>query len=310
MEYKVCKLRFKTGVHLGKGRLTDAECTLHADTLFSALCIEAIRSGGEVKLKSLVNDAKQDKIKISNGFPYIGKTLFLPKPMIPLEKKEDQEENKKEYKKLQYISAKNFSVYLAGNLNPTKEREQLKYLGKEAFQDKVAIMDRVESEPYHIGVYYFYSNAGLYFLIGFENEKIWKEVEELLNIVGIEGIGGRRSSGLGKFEIEEDVIPNELKLYLKDPEKMTNKMSLSLCLPREDELEKSMEGASYLIERRSGFVASENYANTWRKKRDLFCFQAGSVFKNTFSGDVYDVAMNGNHSVYRYAKPFFMGVSL
>ena len=38
--------------------------------------------------------------------------------------------------------------------------------------------------------------------------------------------------------------------------------------------------------------------------------EAGSVYKNTFKGDIYNVSMEnvGTHPVYRYGIPFFMGV--
>ena len=58
------------------------------------------------------------------------------------------------------------------------------------------------------------------------------------------------------------------------------------------------------------FVASSDYAEEWRKKKDLYVFTAGSCFVNCFAGDIYDVSEGGKHPVYRYAKPIFMGVSL
>lgn len=310
MEYKICKLKFKSGVHLGNGRLTDASYLLYADTLFSALCIEAVRSGGDQRLESLVRCVRNDQFKISNAFPYIGNRLFLPKPMIfpSTNQRKEKEENGKEYKKLQYISVENISDYLSGNLDPRKEREQLKQLGKEDFQDKVAIANQEKPEPYHVGIYYFKPNAGIYFLVGVENKMIWREFYELLVMVSIEGIGGRRSSGLGRFELEVNEVPEKLNMRLNKAEKAKYKMSLSICLPQTEEMEKSLDGAMYLLEKRSGFIASETYANTLKKKKDLFCFKPGSVFTNTFAGDVYDVSIGGTHPVYRYAKPFFMGV--
>ena len=53
-----------------------------------------------------------------------------------------------------------------------------------------------------------------------------------------------------------------------------------------------------------------NYAKTFRKKKDIYMLEVGSVYKNTFKGDIYDVseANTGAHPVYRYGIPFFMGV--
>ena len=85
-------------------------------------------------------------------------------------------------------------------------------------------------------------------------------------------------------------------------------MLLSTALPRDEELEKSLEGATYLLEKRSGFVSSDKYADEQRKKKDMYVFMAGSYFVNCFDGDIYDVSEGGSHPVYRYAKPMFMGV--
>lgn len=52
MKYKVFRLHFPAGVHFGKGRLEDTAYTFKADTLFSALCIEAVKDGEEHLLKA------------------------------------------------------------------------------------------------------------------------------------------------------------------------------------------------------------------------------------------------------------------
>lgn len=57
MNYAVFKLVFKTAYHvgndLGSATLASAEMTINSDTLFSALCIEALQLGGEEYLKKL-----------------------------------------------------------------------------------------------------------------------------------------------------------------------------------------------------------------------------------------------------------------
>ncbi|MFQ9394529.1 MAG: hypothetical protein ACLR2E_11285 [Lachnospiraceae bacterium] len=47
MDYKLYKLEFQNGVRFGKGNLENAELTFHADTLFSALFMEALKLGME-----------------------------------------------------------------------------------------------------------------------------------------------------------------------------------------------------------------------------------------------------------------------
>lgn len=61
MEYKAYKLRFLTGVHFGKGSLDDTSYAFCADTLFSALCIEALKDS-EQRLNNFVNTVKSRKI--------------------------------------------------------------------------------------------------------------------------------------------------------------------------------------------------------------------------------------------------------
>lgn len=53
MKYKAYKLKFSTGVHFGKGTLEDTAYAFCADTLFSALCIEAVKDSTE-RLERLV----------------------------------------------------------------------------------------------------------------------------------------------------------------------------------------------------------------------------------------------------------------
>ena len=38
MNYEIFKLRFQTGVHIGRGKLSDVGNIIMADTLFSVLC--------------------------------------------------------------------------------------------------------------------------------------------------------------------------------------------------------------------------------------------------------------------------------
>lgn len=103
-------------------------------------------------------------------------------------------------------------------------------------------------------------------------------------------------------------MPEMLHAYLESKSK--KKILLSTALPKDEELESALENASYQLEKRSGFIASSTYAEEWRKKKDLYVFAAGSCFDNTFEGDIYDVSDGGKHSVYRYAKPLFLGVSI
>ena len=293
MIYKVFKLRFENGLHIGNGSLEDSESYIYAHTIFSALCLEDI-SG----IENLVNLAKNNKLQISDAFPFIDSVLYLPKPAMPI--KFDESIDKKKIKNLKYIPIDSFSSFLEGKLDITKEFK----LGKSALQTKVKISSDLseDAEPYNVGVFKFEEKAGLYFIASFENEEIETQFTNLLTSLSFSGIGGKRSSGFGKFTFEKKEISDK---YFSKREVRNKNMTLSSCLPKEDELEKSLENANYSLIKSSGFVYSETYNETLLRKKDLFIFKAGSIFLNEFDGDVYDVSNNGNHPVYKYAKPLF-----
>ena len=121
------------------------------------------------------------------------------------------------------------------------------------------------------------------------------------------GIGGKKSGGLGKFQYDEKQIPGKLLESLQ--KKSDRYMLLSVALPADDELENALENASYLLEKRSGFVASSIMQRNG-EKRGILCIYSRFLFCKLFCRRYLDVSEGGKHPVYRYAKPIFMGVSL
>ncbi len=87
MGYLLYKLEFTTGLHIGKDvsgpSLDDGRMTVHSDTLFSALCCEAVKSGNIERIYTYF--AEGDLI-ISDTLPYKEEEYFLPKPIIHMEK--------------------------------------------------------------------------------------------------------------------------------------------------------------------------------------------------------------------------------
>lgn len=309
MEYKVYRFEFKTGVHFGKRSLDDTEFTLCADTLFSAMCQEYLKKDSG-RMEQFVQKASAGKIRISDAFPYIGDTLYLPKPMLKIQAEENKGDStlKKAYKKLNYVPAQRMEQYLEGRLDVKQEGNLFREgLGKKEVKVSAAVRGEKETRPYRVGTYYFNPGSGLYVILGYEDEKDVWEVEKCLAAVGLSGIGGKRHAGLGRFEIKPGELPEDVTARFQT-EHAAVCMSLSLSLPREEEMEIALQNASYLLLKRSGFVQSDTYADEQSRKRDLYVLQAGSCFQNKFEGDVYDVSDGGSHPVYRYAKPLFWEV--
>ena len=142
--------------------------------------------------------------------------------------------------------------------------------------------------------------------MSYETQEAKILMEELMESLSYIGIGGKKTSGLGKFIFRAGKTNAVLENLLK---KETNRyMLLSGALPQDQELDTVLEKASYGLEKRSGFVSSENYADEQQKKNDLYLLKAGSCFETQFEGDIYDVGCGGSHPVYRYAKALFVGV--
>ncbi len=303
MKYIMYRLKFPVGIHLGGQALEESRYTIFADTLFSALYIEALKQCNDVAAKFL-HKIQNNEILLSDAFPYIGQDNYLPKPLLRVEVPEQEGNSviKKAFKKLAYIPVNQMSTYLQGDFDAEREEKRFtEELGHSALKTSVAITGKPETEPYHVGIYYFNKNSGLYFIVALQNDEDEDMIYDLVDSLSFSGIGGKRSSGLGRFEIKECM---ELDSNCFEQHSNTY-MSLSIGLPKENELEKCMDCAQYQLQKRSGFIFSSNYAPEQRKKKDMFMFSSGSCFPAKFEGDIYDVSGEGNHPVYRYAKPIF-----
>lgn len=306
MIYQLYKLEFLNHVRFGKRSLNDVEYTLHADTLYSALYIEALKVG---KQEEFYDITKNGAVTFSDAFPYRGNELYIPKPYIKIKNQENQgnSSEKKKYKKIKYIPADQLSDWVNGTFQ-IEEEEHKKEFGHADVKVSVAVRGKEEPEPYRVRYYSFEENCGLYFIVSASDKQQLQLIGELLETLSYSGIGGKRYSGMGRFEVKMARIPEHMEKQLNKQTKRY--LLLSTALPEEKELENVMEHADYQLLKRSGFVASENYADQQMRKRDLYVFQAGSCFGNTFKGDIYDVSEGGSHPVYRYAKGLFMGVDV
>lgn len=309
MKYKIYKLNFTTGVHFGNNTLESCEITLCADTIFSAICHE-IAKRNENEVEDFVDKVKKGKILISDAFPYIRNTYYVPKPMVKVDSNEKNGDSilKKLYKKMMYVPVDKLDGYINGKLDVEKEVNIYKNeLGKKLVRVSASVRNEEDKTlPYRIGVYNFNENCGLYIIVGYMYEEDLSDIEGCLMFIGMSGIGGKRSAGLGRYELIYgkdnelffDRINKDSKLY----------MTLSVCLPRKEELNDVINNANYLMKKRSGFISSTDTSVCKYRKKDMYVMQSGSCFESKFEGDVYDVGLGVSHPVYRYAKPMFMGV--
>ena len=190
-----------------------------------------------------------------------------------------------------------------------RESEILSNLGKSDIITRAVIQTNEDTKPYSVGTYLFSEGAGLYLIVGYRDEDALNMITKLLRSLSYVGIGGKVSSGLGKFNSEQVKLPVSITDKIKRAEESSSVMSLSVGMCDDMELENVCENSNYILSKRSGFINSSTYSDNIVKKQDFYLFRAGSVFIRPFKGLIKDVSIKGKHPVYRYANPIFMEVS-
>ena len=322
MTYYLFKLRFTSAVHFGNSlsavSLPASGMTFCADRLFSALCQAAARRAPEAP-RQLCELARSRRLKLSDAFPWKGERLYLPRPCLEAGAVRDTDAaDRKVMKKVSYLPLEQYPAYLrslsgGAAIDP---KTLLVRFGEETTVTRAAVADGEDALPYAVGQYRFDEGCGLYFLMGLEDSAGFAALAETIRQIGIGGIGGKVSSGYGGFTVETTCPVAELgspqaKLLAGalDAPEAALWVSLTASLPKEKELDAALDGALYQVIRRGGFVQASGLAGA-HKKQEQFFLAAGSTFRRTYDGDVYDVAPKGcPHPVYRYAAPMFLGVN-
>jgi len=163
--------------------------------------------------------------------------------------------------------------------------------------------------PYNVAYWRFNENSGLYIVVRYENEAALSFLEDTLSALGLSGIGGKQSVGLGKFSLQKYDLPSKLISLLEDT-KADYQMLLGTALPWDHELDTALDGGWYGVVRRGGFVRSETYSKTPLKKRTVYMLTPGSCLKSRFEGGIFDLSDGGTHPVWRCGKTLFAGVRL
>ena len=129
MNYFLFKLRFETAVHFGPSDaalpLAASEEHVRADTLFSALCQTALCLYGPEGVEELCGQVQEGKLLLSDTMPWRGDTLFLPKPVTPVETEQDlPSDQKKKRKKQRWIPVSAWKDYATALQSSSSVPEQ------------------------------------------------------------------------------------------------------------------------------------------------------------------------------------------
>ncbi|WP_293986377.1 type III-A CRISPR-associated RAMP protein Csm4 [uncultured Megasphaera sp.] len=334
MKYLLYPLQFDTPVHFGTaengGRLEQSDILYRADTLFGALCCELALEHDEAEIDHLYELSKKDAILFSDLFPYStdGRdfSFYLPKPILSIPRKQNDIQDyeafrrtatlQKKQKKLKYLKASDFPAFLQSlQTGKVSEWPSVSFC-EDALMVRVNKSEEIP-RPYYVSQVTFSAQAGLYGILAYEKEADADWILNLLESLGLTGIGGKRSSGYGKFHLLTPFKQNKKASASKDAdalfkdlaaEKAKHFMALSTFLPVKKELHFLKEG-QYSLCKRSGFLSPEGLSA--RKKCDVYMVQSGSCFHRKLKGRIADVASDGSsHPVWRYGKSIYLGLMI
>jgi len=280
MRAKIFKLYFKTPLRIGEAGI-GLERTgeiLHSDTLFGAMANALARLNEDIE--EFISRVSNGELKFSSCFPFEDRKYYLPAPQLPVEKKWN------------FLSLEDFEKVISGEIQ-VKGDEADQIIKK--FEVPKVVLDRVTSNS---GIYYmtavkFGDNSGLYFMADGDYGLIKKALKFLQD----EGIGGKRTWGLGKFEIKEDEI------QIKDRGDFYT--TLSLTYPS------NLDNVAYwkpVV--RGGWI---NTPKATLRRPKVTMASEGSIFKDAEEGEVVnlsvaysDLPSKTGHDVYLNGKSFLV----
>jgi CRISPR-associated protein Csm4 len=354
MKYLV-ELQFDHAVHFGSSvagfGIEEVDETCHSDTLFSSIInqITAIEHLiPDFNLKNFIDkfNSFPPPFRISSFGVVKGTDYFLPKPLIDpaiIISDPSLNEYKKEFKNLKWIHLEDFHKWQNNLLtsedikgyfvsyskgSPLKAPSFFKTLTKvQHSQDR----ETDATQIYHTGQLFYGEDVYPFFLIDFNSEMLsWEWFMETLRLLGMAGLGGRRSSGYGKFGLRYEPIligGNESEWPKKVCESTQHKKAIRLW---DNVLNYQSEGcylfslfspktvsvsdylAYQLLIRKGWFFSNSSFYQM--KRKTVYMFSEGSLFKKFMEGKLLNISPKelpeSHHEIYRYGLPFTIPFSI
>lgn len=320
----VYKLKFDTPVHFGAaelgGKLETINFCYTSDTLFSALCCEL---ADNENFSDFLNMVLQGKILLSDLLPYTTENFYLPKPVLLVESEKKiksysldevrkQSTQRKKQKKMEYVRASNLKKYFEA-LNSSESFMEHTNFGIANLTQKVSCRGD-ESLPYYVAEFSFNYESGLYLIAMLDDENYSSTFKKFLSYLGLSGIGGKRSSGLGKFNLVEEIVLNEIctnKDLNSIQEMLKNKnsswqMCISSILPMSEDIP-LLSQSYYRLKKRSGFTTALT-GEYDHKKNSVYMISAGSCLPEKIEGCNIILNKIDGKEIWRFGKGIFVGL--
>ena len=339
-ELKIVKLRFRSAIHLGANvsgiGIEDSQLIAHSDTLFSCLINSYVQlhSGNPSAVKELLEPFREGKppFRITSAFPFettynSGIVYYLPKPLVdpPKFTRRAKQKYGKLVRNTQFVQITAFQNWLIGNrvdLNALDSQNVGAFCTSEIRPQHARDRLTNATNIYHEGLTHFHHGAGLYFLVELNNMHL-NEFKAMLKQAGMNGLGGRRSSGKGVFEVTYKKDPDETISDLDDNWKNLFRLpdqngfiNLSLYLPEPDTCA-NLDPVAYQLVPRKGWCYS-SVTPTQMKRQTVTMFGEGSIFPNEPKGILADVTPDKSgqspgfttHKIYRYGIPIWLPIKI
>lgn len=340
-DFVLVKIHFSTVVRFGDGRsamgLDSAKDSLPSDSLYAAFMSETVRNNGVAELERIKKQIESNQILLSALMPcYIDHPAdnisnnwiyCVPRPFAQSSAEHKHEPGspsiKKVLKKVPWLPVDqmfpylNFVEYGEGDVSnfgiPQSKRAVLVNF------DRVNTRDMEEPQPYTVSAYRFPSEiSALYFVayVPAQEDKDW--LIQTLNTLSDSGIGGKTSSGMGKFTftshgLEENKSSKALWMLISNKDANCF-MSLGSIIPNAQEDMETLRQANsrYLLETRDGFTSSPDFVSPTTqqalKRKRCVLIQSGSCFEHELKGSVVDLSYGQLHPVYRVGKSLQIGL--
>lgn len=272
--FKTYKLKFNSPFHISSGgfALESSDAYIRSDTIFSAICSTSRLLYEDDIINKFLDE---QSFFISSGFPYYKDEYYFPKPLNYHFKATDDYNILKKLKRIKYIPPVIFEDIINGKNNEIaiddKRIIQGVYMNAQPEKDFTfyketeiprVVIDRITNSTniFNFSQVSYNSDAGIYFIVDFENPDLEKYFEASLGILGDEGIGADGTVGKGLFEFEKD----ELKLEI--PDKSEYYLMLSLYSPKKTEVEKiNFKESFYDFNVRRGWISYKGLGSLRRK---------------------------------------------
>jgi CRISPR-associated protein Csm4 len=300
---------------------------VRSDTLFSAWVTTYARLYSNEQVEMLLKKFCSDNppFRLSSTFIYDRRsqpvTYYLPHPQKKPRNFSISSDPTlaKDYKKLKYLPLETWQAWYQSDRGFSDESltELLRRRYGSTFEiekiPKVAV-DRATRATnfYYTGIVRYHwqqseqgieSLSGLYFLVHFsEDDSFWQSLfQDILEVLGQEGLGGERSSGAGQFTVQPiPELPLLWKQVLDYKEEKENAYSLISLLWQNNFTDADLQDAAYELQERGGWITSPQMSHQ-RRRKSVQMFTEGSVFSKAFPGMLADVKPEEfqAHPIYR-----------